>query len=260
MTSWPCARARSIQLLQAFGIGDEAEGDLRRQAFDGGAGGHGIEAEAADDDGDPRAAVGAERAGIGLGRHPAVRSDDRQGAVGPRLAEAGDRGGGQGAGGDARCGYGRAIAGDGRAVGQGDDGLAAQGGIDGGAVSGQILPRAIGTDGEGLQPGRGRGGHGRLALQRRAGRGGTGAGIAQHGDEQGGGAEQQQAGTGDGDRRLLQETADRGEVFAQRPAHRGRSGGGGEDRLALGEHGQDWTLVRGSAKRTPSRLTVACVG
>ena len=40
-------------------------------------------------------------------------------------------------------------------------------------------------------------------------------------------------------------------VSAQRPARRRRSGGGGEDRLALGEHGQDGRS-NGVRERTPS--------
>ena len=124
-------------------------------------------------------------------------------------------------------------------------GLAVQGGIDGTAVPRQVLPRAIGTDREGLEPGRGGGGDRRLALQRGPRRGRAGPGVAQYGDEQGCRTDQKQAGAGYSDGRLRQEAADGCKIIAQRPAHRGCSGGGGKNRLALGEHGQDWTLDAG---------------
>src|SRR5690606_8289159 len=142
---------------------------------------------------------------------------------------------GQGLGGHARRRDRRAGSRDGGPVGQGDDGLAQQGGI---TLGGEVGVEARAVRRKGLQAGGDRRLDRGRPFQIDAGGGRAGARVAQHGDEQGGGAQQQQAGAGDGDRRLLQD-ADRGRKDFSHGTAGGRGArGGGEKGLALGEHGQ----------------------
>uniref|UniRef100_A0A0N4ZL51 PE-PGRS family protein n=1 Tax=Parastrongyloides trichosuri TaxID=131310 RepID=A0A0N4ZL51_PARTI len=169
--------------LKTFGVGHEGERHLGRQTFDRRAGGGGVEAEAADDEGHHRLAVRAERPGVGLGRDAAVGGDARQGAVGAGLEQAGDWRLGQGVG---RSAHRRAEAlprGHAGAVRQGDEGLAHhpralfahQGRVDGTKVLidvqtaeaeglGAVLLRLVRLDRDGRRFGRVGLGLGRLDL------------------------------------------------------------------------------------------------
>ncbi|MNE19289.1 hypothetical protein D3C80_1123620 [compost metagenome] len=243
--------------LKTLGVGDEAEGDLGGQAFDSGAGGDGVQAQTADDQGHHGFAVRAEGPSIGLGRHAAVRRDARQGTVGAGREQARNRGLGQGIRGRPHRG------GDGRtarhagAVRQGDQRLAASGaiGVQQGRIA-QILIEVQPAHGEGVGAGRRGLGHGR-ALQGHAGGGRARARVAQDRHEQNPGGQNEGSRSAHGDRRLLQRRQDGVEAQA-RAVLRRQAGGGGESGLALGEHGQGGARTtvtgRGTARHGSPRL------